>query len=198
MSDKLDVPFAANEVRLSPREWIVTLALIAVSLYLIPIVWRRAERLEIGPDHRVPYSLGYDYWMYGRYCRAACAQGRTLVVGDSVVWGHYVAKDQTLSHHLNELARDGRFANLGVDGIHPAAMAGLLEYHGRAIAGGSVILHGNLLWMSSERHDLQSRKEFAFNHPSLVPQFFPRIPCYRESWWSRVGTVARRQLSFCG
>jgi hypothetical protein len=170
--------------------------LIAAFLGFTPTVWQWLEPIRLQPDHRLPYTLGNDYWTYGRLCRAACAEGKTLVVGDSVVWGHYVAKDQTLPAHLNRLAGADRFANLGLDGIHPAAMAGLVQYYGRAISGKKVILHCNPLWMSSKRHDLQETKEFAFNHPTLVPQFFPSIPCYRESWSDRLGIAIERRLPF--
>jgi len=197
-ADQAAVPFGSNEVRLSPREWAIALIIIAVVFCFAPIVWERAERLEIEPDYRIPFSLGSDYWIYDRYCRAICAQDKTLVIGDSVIWGHYVAKEQTLSHHLSAIAREERFANMGVDGIHPAALAGLMEYYGRAISGKNVILHCNLLWMSSERHDLQTEKEFSFNHPRLVPQFFPRIPCYRELFAGRLAIVIERRLPLYG
>lgn len=198
MAEERAVPFGSNEVRLSPGEWLVAGALIAAVLVLTPVLWEAAERLEPGPGYRVPFRLGNDYWLYSRYCRALCAQGKTPVIGDSVVWGHYVGTEQTLSQCLNQVAGEDRFANLGVDGIHPAAMAGLIEYYGRAIRGRNVILHCNLLWMSSTRHDLQSRKEFPFNHPKLVPQFFPRIPCYRQTAAGRLAIVIGRRFPFRG
>jgi len=197
LTDDPEVPFAANAVRLSPREWVVALILIAVILIRVPAVWERAEPLHLEANHRMPFRLGNDYWLYDRTCRAACGWDTTLVVGDSVVWGHYVTKDETLSAHLNRLTGEGRFANLGIDGIHPAALAGLMADYGKGISGSDVILHANLLWMSSKRHDLQETKEFAFNHPKLVPQFSPRIPCYRASVADRLAIVVGRKLPFC-
>jgi len=193
-----EVPYASNEVRLSPREWAWVVALIAGLVYLVPALWTKIEPFRPGPDYRVPFSLGNDYWIYQRLCQQVCDEQKTLVVGDSVVWGHYVASHQTLSHYLNELAGDDRFANLGVDGIHPAAMAGLVEHYGADLSARNVILHCNLLWMSSPKHDLRTEKEFAFNHPRLVPQFVPRIPCYAESFSGRIGTVLGRNLAFFG
>ena len=190
-----EVPFASNEVRLSVRQWLVAVAILVVSYHLVPAAWRRIEPFEPGSDYRLPFRLADDYWMYDRYCRSVCRPDKTLVVGDSVVWGHYVGKDQTLSHYLNELSATDRFVNLGVDGIHPAAMAGLLDCHGRKIANRNVILHCNLLWMCSARRDLSEAKEFAFNHARLVPQFSPQIPCYRESLGGRLGIVIERNLS---
>ncbi len=196
--DQREVPYGSNEIRLSGRQWVIAAILTAALFYLVPVLWERVQQLELEADYRIPYSLGNDYWMYSRYCRQACSQNETLVIGDSVIWGHYVAKDQTLSHHLNQVAGEGQFANLGVDGIHPAALAGLIKYYGRAISGKNVILHCNLLWMSSKKHDLQIEKEFAFNHPRLVPQFFPKIPCYTESFSGRISIVIGRNLPFHG
>ncbi|MDD4872677.1 MAG: hypothetical protein PHR77_19165, partial [Kiritimatiellae bacterium] len=53
-----------------------------------------------------------------------------------------------------------------------------------------------LLWMSSAQHDLQSDTEVPFNHPTLVPQFFPRIPCYQEPLSERVRIVVGREVPF--
>jgi len=191
-----EVPFSSNEVRLSPRQWVVAGVILAVAFCSAPSLWKRIEPFDHGADYRIPFRLGYDYWMYDRYCGQVAPEDRTLLLGDSVVWGHYVSDDETLSHYLNELAGEDRFANLGVDGIHPVAMAGLLDDYGRRIAEKNVILHCNLLWMSSQRHDLQVDKEFTFNHPELVPQFYPQIPCYRETISRRLGIVVERNVPF--
>ncbi|MFH1264200.1 MAG: hypothetical protein ABIK89_00625 [Planctomycetota bacterium] len=194
-----EVPFGSNAVRLSPGECVIALGLTCVLMYLIPALWERIDQFQPGPDYRLPYRLSNDYWMAARHFRRAASSSEqpTLVLGDSVVWGHYVAPRATLSHYLGELG-GGRFANLGVDGIHPAALAGLVEHHGRDISTRDVVLNCNLLWMSSKRHDLQVTKEFSFNHPTLVPQFFPRIPCYRETLSGRIGIVVGRKVPFFG
>ncbi len=198
------VAFGSNAVRLSPGEWIVALALIAAVLLALPAAWQRLEPLDAVPDGRLPYRLANDYGAFGRIARAAAGRGDTLVLGDSVVWGHYVRPAETLSHYLSAGAGGGggagsgrRFANLGLDGIHPAAMAGLVEYYAGAVRDRDVVLHCNLLWMSSERHDLATPKEFAFNHPRLVPQFVPWIPCYREPLSRRLAIAIGRPLPFC-
>jgi hypothetical protein len=72
----------------------------------------------------------------------------------------------------------------------------LLKYYGRDIADKNVILQFNPLWMSSEKHDLQIEKEFSFNHPRLVPQFIPNIPCYKDSFSVRIKSVIERYISF--
>ncbi|NLX94684.1 MAG: hypothetical protein GXY83_00770 [Rhodopirellula sp.] len=193
-ADAAEVPFGSNEVRLSLGQWYVVALLVGVSAYAIPAVWKQVEPLDCGPDYRVPYRLSNDYWSIERWIDEAASQRSTLLIGDSVIWGHYVGKDATLSHFLNQLTGNDRFANLGVDGIHPAALVGLLDHYGRGIRNRDVVLHCNLLWMSSPRHDLQEEKEFAFNHPRLVSQFFPPIPCYRESLSGRIGNVIGREV----
>jgi hypothetical protein len=191
-------PFGSNELRLSPREWLIAGAILAALFWLGPSAWERVEPVEFSADYRIPYRLGQDYSLYARWCRDVATSNRTLLLGDSVVWGHYVSADQTLSHYLNAQGGGDRFANLGVDGIHPAAMAGLVEYYGRAVRGKRVIVYCNPLWMSSPTHDLAGEKEFAFNHPRLVPQFAPRIGCYKESFDGRLGIVVGRCVPLLG
>ena len=190
---------------LSLSEWLVAGLLVAALFVFVPRLWPDHAFAGAGhagrhpvEDYRLPYQLSSDYWLYNRYCRWTCSRYDILVVGDSVVWGHYVSKDSTLSHYLNELAGQDQFANLGVDGIHPIALEGLLRYYARDISGKTVLLHFNPLWISSQKHDLQSDKEFQFNHPKLVPQFVPGIPCYKASYSERIGTVVQRHVAFLG
>lgn len=191
-------PFGSNAVRLSLPEWGAVLVLL-VGLFLgVPACWEHIEHFEPGPDYRIPYALSNDYWLYARYCRWAAEQDKTLVLGDSVIWGEYVSPQDTLTHYLNERAGPDRFINMGVNGIHPVAMAGLIRYYGRGIAGQKVLLHYNPLWMSSAQHDLQVDKEFRFNHPELVPQFTTRIPCYKDPYADRIGIVVERYLALRG
>lgn len=192
------VEFSSNEVRLSVREWIFALGLVGVLLYFVSVFWVGMERFEAGNDYRFPYQLSNDYWFYSSYCRTVCAEEKTVIIGDSVMWGQYVKKNQTLAHYLNELAGRDSFANLGIDGGHPAALCGLIEYYGEPIFEKRVVLHLNPLWMSSKKHDLQVSKEFRFNHPRLVPQFFPEIPCYRASISERMGIIIERNVPFLG
>ena len=193
-----DVAFGANEVRLSPLQCLIAGLVLAGLFWIIPVLWNAIEPFTPSPDHRIPPSLNSDYWMYNRYSERVASGDRTLLIGDSVVWGHYVKHTETLSHYLNQLADSNHFANMGINGIHPVALAGLVNDYGRPIKGKNVILHCNLLWLSSKRHDLQIEKEFTFNHPELAPQFFPRIPCYRESASGRLGNVILRKVPFFG
>lgn len=192
--NKNETQFSSNAVWLSVREWLVAAGIVIVIVLALPPVWRHLEVFSPSVDYRIPYDLSEDYWLFKQYSRSVSSQGKMLVIGDSVVWGHYVARDQTLSHHLNELAGRERFVNLGLDGTHPMALYGLLRHYGKAIKGEKVILHMNHLWLSSPEADLQTEKEFRFNHPRLVPQFRPRIPCYVESDSGRIGIVLERFL----
>jgi len=188
----------SNAMRLTGRQ-LAGLGLFAAAIVLlVPPAWKWLEPMECGADYRIPYRLSNDYWLFERIARDAAGRCDTLLLGDSVVWGQYVRPGQTLSHHLGELAGREGFANLGVDGMHPVALAGLVDHHGGAIAGKRVVLHCNPLWMSSAKHDLRGEDEFRFNHPALVPQFAPRIPCYREEVSRRIGFVVGRNVSFLG
>ena len=188
------IPFSSNLLYLSGREWIVAGVIIFILSFLIPSVWEQSEKFRPGGNYRIPYTLSNDYWLYQRWARRSACKYDTLVIGDSFIWGHYVKARDTLTGHLNDYFDGKQFANLGVDGIHPAALAGLIKYYGRDITGKNVILHLNPIWMSSLKHDLQSEKEFHFNHPGLVPQFFPKIPCYRETASNKIGIVLERKI----
>jgi hypothetical protein len=166
-------------------------------LLLTPWVWRRAQRFETGPDYRLPYTLSNDYWLYD--CRAGQVINRdkVLLLGDSVIWGEYVGSDGTLSHFLNGQAGvTDRFVNLGIDGLFPLAQEGLIRYYGQALRHEKILVQFNPLWLTSPQADLSAEKEESFNHARLVPQFVPRIPCYRATTDDRLSAVVRRSVPF--
>src|SRR5262249_12487461 len=103
-------------------------------------------------------------------------------------------RGETLSHALNELAGPSRHANLGLDGAHPLALGGLIEFYADSIAGKKVLLHCNPLWMSSRRTDLQDERASEFNHHRLMPQFTPSIPAYKVEISPRLGILVERRL----
>jgi hypothetical protein len=191
-----DNKFSSNNIRLTAKQWIFAAIFCIAAIVSMPKLWTKLERFSPGEDYRLPYQLSNDYWLFERYSKLACSKYDTVILGDSVIWGHYVPKNQALSHYLNELSGESRFANLGVDGMHPAALEGLLRYYGKDIKNKNVILHLNLLWLSSPKHDLQIEKEFHFNHPKLVAQFFPSIPCYMASISSRLAIALERPFTF--
>ena len=189
-----DVPFAANAVRLTGRQWLVVFAVVGALFWAFPAAWERLETFEPDPDFRVPDELSEDYGLFRRAARLAAAERKLLLIGDSVVWGRHVGRDQTLSHHLNALLGQRRVANLGVNGMNPAVLAGLIDLYGQPIRGQDVILHWNLLWISSPDADLQGTKGYPFNHPDLLPQLTTRIPGYKESWSARIGIAVSHRL----
>lgn len=192
---RTDTETRSNAIRLAGREW-AGLAAFALAVFLLgPRLWERIEPPDRDPDGRIPYELGHDYWLWGR--RAREAEG-IPIVGDSVVWGQYVAAAQALSSHLNRRPGGPRFANLGLDGAHPAALAGLLEHYGGGLRSRKVVLHCNPLWMTSPRADLQDPEETRINHPGLLPQFRPAIPAYRAGFSERLGTAVGRSAGFFG
>ena len=191
------VPFGVNEVRLSARQWVATFVILALVIALTPWIWERFERFEVGPDYRVPYELSKDYWLYGRRLRQVLSPNKIVVLGDSVVWGEYVAPDGTLSHFLDQATGStNRFINAGLNGLFPLAQEGLVTWYGKSLRHKKVILQCNVLWMTSPKADLSSDKEEQFNHSRLVPQYCPRIPCYRADANERLSAVAQREVAF--
>jgi hypothetical protein len=190
-----DIPFV-NEVRLNARNWTVAILLILAIIWATPRMWKRVERFETGPDYRIPYSLSRDYWLYQRRLDRLPSD-KIVLLGDSVIWGEYVLPSGTLSHFLNEKAGSGEpFINGGVNGLFPLAIEGLVDDYADALHDRKVILHCNLLWMSSPKADLQVQKEEKFNHSRLVPQFSPRIPCYKANANERLSVIVERNVSF--
>lgn len=188
--------FASNAIHLSPREWAVAIAIVLAVLLATPAVWKQIVRFEPQADFRVPYDLSNDYWTYERFVDTAIGRDQTLVIGDSVVWGEYVDPRHTLSHYFNELHGASRFANGGVNGTHPLALEGLVRYYAKDVRDTQVLLHCNLLWMSSKDRDLQIDKEVAFNHPRLVPQFVPRVPSYKAPVDERLGVAIDHRVAY--
>jgi len=192
----VDTPFV-NELRLGATHWAVVFGLVSLATMLTPRAWKKVERFETGPDYRIPYGLSKDYWLYERRLGQLGDPRQVIVLGDSVIWGEYVLPDGTLSHFLSrEAGGRERFINCGVDGVYPLALEGLIRYYGGALRGRRILLHCNLLWLSSPRADLQDAKEDNLNHPRLVPQFFPRIPSYRADAAERLGAVVERNVGF--
>ncbi len=192
-------PFSVNEMRLGLRQWLAAAAIVIGCGAGIPRIWKHVERVDTGPDSRIPYQLSKDYWLYQWRLERTVTPTAVPVLGDSVIWGEYVRPDGTLSHFLNqETGHSGRFINCGLNGLFPLAMEGLVEYYGGSLRNRKVILHCNVLWMSSPKADLSDKKKQDFNHARLVPQFFPRIPCYGADTSQRLSAVIGRHVGFFG
>jgi hypothetical protein len=189
------VPFGVNEVRLTARQWLAAVAIVMVCAAGLPRLWKHVERFDTPADYRLPYAFNEDYWLFQRRLESISDPVGVPVLGDSVIWGEYVRPDGTLTHFLNqETGRADGFVNCGVNGLFPLAMEGLIGCYASALHNRRVIVHCNVLWMTSPKADLSTRKEEPFNHTRLVPQFSPRIPCYRADTSARVGAVVARRV----
>ena len=81
---------------------------------------RRAPRPSVDPTGLLP--------------PAAEAFDTVFVLGDSVVWGEYVLPDGTWSHFLDrEAGVTNRFVNVGVNGLFPLALEGLVRFSAEEI-----------------------------------------------------------------
>ena len=186
-----------NEMRLNAPQCALTLGILLLLVLLTPWLWKHIERFDTGPDYRIPYDLSKDYWLYQRRLEDKIDPRGIVMLGDSVVWGEYVLPDGTWSHFLNEQSgQSNKFVNGGVNGLFPLALEGLVDYYGHALSHRKVILHCNLLWLSSPKADLQIDKEERFNHSRLVPQFIPRIPCYKADANERLSAIVERNFDF--
>jgi hypothetical protein len=156
---------------LSLRDWLVVLLLITALCAAIPLIPFRSERPDIDRDYRIPFNKSNHYDLYHRFTTLAAAQFPTLLVGDSVVWGQFADRHETLSHYLNDRTAQPRYVNAGVDGMHPIALEQLLEHHATAIQKKDVVLQMNPLWLMIPKGRLP--RELADplqNRPGLVPR----------------------------
>lgn len=191
-----DVPFV-NEMRLNWRHWLAAVLILFAVALGIPKVWKWIETFRTGPDYRIPYSLSKDYWLYQRRLQDLSDSEAVVLLGDSVVWGEYVLPDGSLSHFLHtQSEKNSIFINAGVNGLFPLALEGLSQYYAKPLRHRKIILHCNLLWMSNPKADMQTKKEEKFNHSRLVPQFSPRIPCYKADANERLSVVMERNVQF--
>jgi hypothetical protein len=186
----------SNAVRLTLRQWLGVGLFTVVFVVVAPTLWKQVEEFPLEPDYRMPHELSSDYWLFERYVGLATQEYDTVVIGDSVVWGEYVTRQETLSHYLNQQAVRERYANLGLGGAHQLALTGLIGHYAGSIANRNVLLHCNPLWMSSRRADLtDDSDEPVHNHPRLIPQFLPRIPRYKEEISTRLGVLVEQRLA---
>ena len=156
-----------------------------------------AGRFETEADFRIPYTLSRDYWLYSRWMEKAAEPDKVIVLGDSVVWGEYVSPGGAWPVFLTrESGAHPRFVNGGVNGLFPLALEGLVRHYAKLPPRRKVLLQCNLLWLTSSEADLSSRKEEQFNHSRLVPQFSPRIPCYRADANERLSAALECRSEF--
>ncbi len=162
--------FERPALELTLREWLASALIVTAILAAATRFPFRESAPVVDRDYRIPYALSTRYDLYRRYTTLGAAQYPTLLVGDSVVWGQCARRDDTLAHHLNDLVRQPRFLNVGLDGMHPVALAELLQYHAPAIANTRVILQFDPLWLLMEGPSSPDTPSMIYNRPNLVPR----------------------------
>ncbi len=201
------MPFGGNALRLSWREMLVVVpAALVLALWVIPYLYGKWEQFDFGePNFRISDDLRDDYWVYGKWAEYAAKNREVMFVGDSVIWGMYTDNNHTLSACYNALKGKPVAANLGIDGLHPVALEGLVRDFGGAIRNKKVYLYFNALWLDKPEFDLTALpkhedfgevKKFAVMHPRLVPQFDYTIYLYDEPLKQRIGNWEERNLPF--
>src|ERR1700677_3127507 len=94
----------SNSMRLTGRQCLGIFAFGLLFALFVPSLWDLVEDFPLETDYRVPRDLKQDYWLYQRFARRAASKYDGFVVGDSVVWGVFAKRPQTLSHYLNKQA----------------------------------------------------------------------------------------------
>src|SRR5947208_1866690 len=92
-ADSGDIAFS-NAIRLSGGQWIGIVLFVVALVNVAPMLWQRFEKFTLEPDYRIPHDLSNDYWLYERFAELAAQENDTLVIGDSVVWGEYVTRQE--------------------------------------------------------------------------------------------------------
>jgi len=184
------IPEEREVLSLSVREWLAVLVGVGGLLIVLPMLALRNRASVVESDYRIPYSLSQRYNLYQYYTTLSSRQYPALVLGDSVVWGQCALRNHTLSHYLNEEAQASKFANAGLDAMHPIALEGLLEFHAPGVVNRTVLLHFNPLWFMSEGQAPAPSGEPLRNRPSLVPRLSADLLAHRrlaaEAAWSRI------------
>ena len=155
---------------LTSKQWFMVATLMLVMLSSLPSVWKAIEPFDPEMDYRVPYATSQDYWLFQRHLETRIPEKPVFFVGDSVVWGEYVTADSTWTAFLNQRREEGdqSFVNLALNGLYPLALEGLVTHYAGPLEQSRVMLHFNLLWMSSPQADLSEPKQQVFNHPTSV------------------------------
>ncbi len=191
------IAFGSNAVRLSLRELAVVLvAVLTLMLFVLPLAWRKLEKVKTGRDFRIAYDYRDDYWVFRQWVDDAVKSYPAVFIGDSVIWGMYVDNSHTLSALLNRKLHSETVANLAIDGLHSVAQEGLLRYYASSIRDKDVILHFNPLWLNSKKYDLSTTEEMNIHHPRLIPQFSPSLHCYNEKISGRMSVLLERNIPF--
>lgn len=173
---------------------IIPLLALILSSAVIPFIIPLTSTASFTENYRIPYSMGDDYYLYKIYSEYTASGKSIPFIGDSVIWGHYTDSESTLPAELNRLNKNIKFSNMGLDGIHPAAMNGLISNYGGRFKNRKIIAGINLLWMSSPRHDLTGPVNIEINHSRLLSQFSPEIPSYKPPFEEKLTALVSRSI----
>ncbi len=177
---------------LSLRDWLVVILLTTGLCAVVPLIPFRPRRPIIEWDYRIPFSKSNHYDLYHRFTTLSASQFPTILVGDSVVWGQFADRDETLSHYLNVLEKQRRCANAGLDGMHPVALAQLLEHHAPAIHQKDVLLQMNPLWLMIPKGPVpRELTDSLLNRPGLVPRLAAGV---NGTYQQRIEAMVARSL----
>lgn len=186
--------FGTNPFNLNLKDWVAVFVIVGLGAVAIPMLFERAERFDPQANYRVHHEQSNDYWSLARWTKAAAEDDMVLVLGDSAIWGHYVDNEHTLTAELNRKAGAARFRNLGVSGMHSAAMLGLVRLYGSPIRNQDVVVQFAPLWSVTPNADLQGDAEARFQHPKLCEQYFNAPKCYHAPLEERLGVTAQRTM----
>ncbi|MCL2154891.1 MAG: hypothetical protein FWH53_04420 [Leptospirales bacterium] len=171
---------------------IVIITIIALSAYILPLT----TNYNFTKNYRIPHSKNEDYYLYKMYSKHIASDDYIQVIGDSVIWGHYVSEDDTLPAYLNRFSKDKKFANMGLEGSYPIVMNGLIENFSADLKNKKIIVGFNLLWISSSKHDLSGEPEMNINHKKLLPQIYPKLPSYNPNIEDRLSAIISLSAPF--
>jgi len=175
---------------------LITGILTLLLFFTAPFAIKFIDKDDFTANYRIPYPMGEDYYLFSHYSAAVTGSKKIPFFGDSVIWGHYAKKDKTLTSCINRIQGDEIFANMGIDGIHPAALYGLVKKYSESIKNRDIVVGINLLWMSSPRHDLSGEVNNEINHKKLLPQLSKTIPAYGANIEERISSFINRELTF--
>ena len=147
-------------MRLSLRQWTVALAIVAICLRRdSPHLADTSNASRPGSDYRIPYRLSNDYWLYDWRLQRDRRAGTDPRAGRFRRLGRIrEGRRHTAALPQPRGRQPDRFVNAGVNGLFPLAMEGLVRHYGEALHDRKVIVVLNLLWLSSPKADMQSKK----------------------------------------
>lgn len=179
---------------LSVRGWSGVLVVFVLVVIGLPRAWVAVESFDPELNWRQPTRVAEDYWQIHRWLRAAERKESIVILGDSVVWGEFAKPNETLAAHLSMINGENEFANLGVQGLYPVALLGLLKIEAPR---SPPLLLFNPIWMTSARRDLSllasERETVSVNHQALLPQWIGSPVSYRATLEERLSRWGLQQ-----